>query len=187
MCSIDGCGKPPAMRGWCSMHYNRWYRHGDPLWEPPTCDERFETRIDRNGPIPEHCPEIGNCWVWTGSTGKGYGQFVSPVGTMAHRYAWFRENGPIPDGISVCHRCDNPRCVRVDHLWLGTPGDNNRDCWAKGRGASGGGAFNAAKTMCPLGHPYSGDNLYTAPDGRRTCRTCRRANERRRRAEKRSQ
>jgi hypothetical protein len=56
---------------------------------------------------------------------------------MAHRIAWSRVFGPIPDGLVVCHRCDNPPCVRPDHLFLGTHQDNDADRDAKGRTANG--------------------------------------------------
>lgn len=51
----------------------------------------------------------------------------------AHRLSWTIANGPIPDGVQVLHHCDNPPCVRPDHLFLGTIGDNIRDAAAKGR------------------------------------------------------
>jgi hypothetical protein len=56
---------------------------------------------------------------------------------MAHRYAWELTYGPIPEGLSVLHRCDVPRCVRPDHLFLGTQADNLADMTAKGRRSAG--------------------------------------------------
>lgn len=56
-----------------------------------------------------------------------------PHGLGAHRLAWIEAHGPIPKGLCVCHRCDNRRCINVEHLFLGTTRDNARDCWAKGR------------------------------------------------------
>src|SRR5438034_5336909 len=79
------------------------------------------------------------CWLWTGSIrpdGRGWTTFGRERGIiLAHRLAWELTNGPIPDGIAVCHHCDNPRCVRPDHLFLGTQRDNLRDMRKKGRGA----------------------------------------------------
>ena len=54
----------------------------------------------------------------------------------AHRYAWIVAHGPIAAGMQVLHKCDNPPCDRVDHLFLGTPQDNVDDRRAKGRGLS---------------------------------------------------
>ncbi len=51
----------------------------------------------------------------------------------AHRAAWIRSNGAIPDGLVVCHKCDNGLCVNVDHLFLGTLSENMQDCISKGR------------------------------------------------------
>ena len=75
------------------------------------------------------------CWEWQGTIKTdGYGAVVvSRKQYLAHRYAWALTNGPIPDGMFVCHHCDNPRCVRPDHLFLGTALENNRDKMAKGR------------------------------------------------------
>lgn len=75
------------------------------------------------------------CWLWTASTkAGGYGQFsFGGKRWLAHRLAWFLTHGSVPSGVDVCHKCDNPTCVRPDHLFLGTGGDNARDSVSKGR------------------------------------------------------
>ena len=80
-----------------------------------------------------------DCWEWTGGrTGAGYGAFtVGDTFRLAHRWQWAHHNGPIPKGMYVLHHCDNPACVRPDHLWLGSPLANMRDKVAKGRHVAG--------------------------------------------------
>lgn len=109
------------------------------------------------------------CIEWTGyRLPSGYGQTrVKGRGLQrAHRVAWEEVHGPIPEGMYVCHRCDNPPCVNVDHLFLGTPVDNATDMTSKERHAS------QRKTHCSKGHPYDDENTRQAIEGRR-CRTCR--------------
>lgn len=76
------------------------------------------------------------CWEWQGRRNKG-GYGVHTVGhsikILAHREGWARAKGPIPAGLCVLHRCDNPPCVRPDHLFLGTRKDNLKDMTRKGR------------------------------------------------------
>ena len=76
-----------------------------------------------------------DCWLWTGyKTAQGYGQIgIKRVLRYAHRVSWELAYGQIPDGLCVLHRCDNPPCVRPDHLFLGTRADNTADMLAKDR------------------------------------------------------
>lgn len=90
-------------------------------------EERFWRRV----------PRSEGCWEWRGARHPrlGYGKFSVSRNTNipAHRAAWLFEHGEIPQGMRVLHKCDNPPCVRPDHLFLGTQTDNMRDCAAKGR------------------------------------------------------
>ena len=126
-CSLDGCGAAVLARGWCSMHYARWRRTGDPYGVPVrTESERFWEKVNRRGPVPPHASELGRCWVWTASVDRaGYGQFGSG-GTMvrAHRYAYREARGRLPAVLD--HRCHNPACVRPTHLRPASGVQNNR-------------------------------------------------------------
>ena len=84
------------------------------------------------------------CWVWTAwKNNKGYGALMAKhpgggyMNKLAHRISWEMENGPIKDGLCVLHKCDNPSCVRPEHLFLGTRKDNTQDMMMKGRNNCG--------------------------------------------------
>lgn len=83
--------------------------------------------------------KTNTCWEWIASAKNkdGYGGFKSGAKTvLAHRFSWELHNGPILDiSLCVCHRCDNPKCVRPEHLFLGTKNDNNQDKVKKNRQA----------------------------------------------------
>lgn len=204
-CSIEGCGKPTNVRGWCKMHYSRWLRTGttDPRPRHFTCtidgcgrkhkargmcdthyesslrtigfensatcsfagcrkiasarglcaghraqqrrgeplapltrralpiEERFWGNVDKSGPVVPRHPEMGRCWMWTGtavaskSSGK-YGAIKSGKQSIrAHRLSYEIHNGPLPHGMLVDHICHNSLCVRPDHLRPATRSQNN--------------------------------------------------------------
>lgn len=119
------------------------------------CDEEFRSRGASHRFCSKRCKGMasrrdiaarfwekvdtsGDCWIWTGSKNpNGYGQLtIDNRCTTAHRVSWAIHNGGIPDGLHVLHHCDNPACIRPEHLFLGTHTDNMRDAAAKGRSAS---------------------------------------------------
>lgn len=98
-------------------------------------EARFWRKVNKDGPIPKHCPELGPCWIWTGKTNQ-YGYGIAWTGfteVRAHRAGFEYQVGPIPDGLMVLHKCDNPACVRGTHLFSGTKKDNAQDALKKGR------------------------------------------------------
>lgn len=133
-------------------------------------EERFWSKVDRNGPIPDYAPHLGPCWIWTGGkAGDGYGQiFVNGKKVYAHRFARELLVGPI-ELRDVDHLCRVHACVRPEHTEPVTHSENA----IRGFAGQAWAAIQAAKTSCPYGHPYEGNNLYMAPNGHRACRECR--------------
>lgn len=119
----------------CVICYKRHRRAGtletfETIGESKPLGERFAAYV-----IPE--PNSG-CFLWIGAhDARNYGRIgigSRGSGTMlAHRAAWELAKGSVPADLCVLHRCDNPACVNVAHLFLGTRIDNNADCKAKGR------------------------------------------------------
>ena len=135
-----GCGERAALTKTDAP--GRGYIKGQPL--------RFAAGHHRKRPSPLDHPELfwarvavagpDDCWPWQGAIGEsGHGTLSIPgrdSPEKAHRVAWILTNGPIPDGLLVCHDCpggDNPACCNPRHVFLGTIGDNIKDMWAKGR------------------------------------------------------
>jgi hypothetical protein len=102
----------------------------------------------RSVPFWDRVRKSAGCWEWTGTQhGAGYGYCYSKGRLhLTHRMAWELTYGPIPDGQCVLHKCDNRSCVRPDHLFLGTRGDNIKDAVSKGRQCRGEGKSMAKLT-----------------------------------------
>lgn len=108
----------------CRGHYLKLYPLTKGYRRPPI-EERFWKHVDKSG----------DCWTWTGSvSGNGYGAIrYNGKQTGAHRVAWILAYGDIPNGMVVRHSCDNPLCVRIDHLSLGTVVENSQDMVERNR------------------------------------------------------
>ncbi len=168
-CSVLGCDYPAHARGHCSTHNWRLKKYGStdkPIRQARPATDRFWEKVDASG----------DCWVWTASmAGGGYGWFMLTKGQSvpAHRWCYEHLVGPIPEGLDIDHLCRNRLCVNPDHLEPVTRAENMRrapwDC-AKQK---------AAKTHCPQGHEYAGENLVIDPNGARRCRICRATTRRR--------
>jgi hypothetical protein len=149
VCSVPGCGKKHKAKGFCNTHHCRLYSTGtlEPGIRPRGSQEdRFWLKVRKSD----------GCWEWIGSKRpNGYGRFqAGGRGTSqvaAHRFSYELHKGRIPDGLVVMHRCDNRTCVNPDHLSLGTPLDNTRDMYAKGRANPGRprGNLNANAKLTP--------------------------------------
>jgi hypothetical protein len=154
-------------------------------WYPrkTTEEERFWAKVDKTE----------TCWMWTASKDRrGYGKFcVQRKIVPAHRYAYSLAHGAIPHGLFVCHKCDVPSCVNLEHLWLGSPSDNTADMIKKNR--HGAHMKPRAGTHCKKGHEYSvvgvvfrkntvvDSNGVSVTRVYRVCRQCRKDGEKRRR------
>src|SRR3990167_3261212 len=131
-CSVENCFDKSLAKNLCSKHYTRKIRHAD-VSDPREVSKRFWSKVEKTE----------KCWIWIRGRDKdGYGHFSignrennRPV--PAHRVAWQLTNGEIPKGLFVLHKCDNPPCVRPDHLFLGDVKDNAIDMVLKGRQATG--------------------------------------------------
>lgn len=132
-----GCGKPAPIAK--TTHLDRGIIKGQPrryidghnsktLYHSQ--EEAFWSQVIKGN--------ADECWIWTGMTSGPYGLFGSgDYRTSPHRFSFELHNGPIPDGLHVCHNCDSPLCCNPAHLFPGTPADNIADKVSKDRQAKG--------------------------------------------------
>ncbi len=129
ICSVEECDNKHHALKLCEKHYRRLKNTG-------TTKIRIRSREDR---CWEQVHQCDNCWTWVASTDKeGYGNFkVKRKRCRAHIVSWEIHKGRIPAGMCVLHKCDNPPCIRPEHLFLGSVKDNSADMVTKGRSTKG--------------------------------------------------
>src|SRR3990172_475920 len=150
-----------------------------PIFGDPRLPVRFWAKVNENGPIPAHRPDLGPCWQWTACQNRdGYGQFLVGSRTdgtrktvLAHRWAYEHLIGPVAEGLEPDHLCRNPTCVCPSHIEPVTHAENV----LRGDSPRATRARGLAKTHCHQGHPYDEANTYIYPRSeRRGCRACHR-------------
>lgn len=182
-CTIDGCDKDAkAAKGWCWEHYANNRRHGTPT--PPRPQKL--TLNEKMDQIGWDVTESG-CWEWRGRRlPGGYGTIPHPKGSTwlyLHRLMYERYVGPIPEGLFIRHKCDNPPCSNPAHLEPGTHADNMRDMAERGRARNayslgvvryGTTTDGKVATKCrKRGHDITAeDALIRFDDGKVKCRAC---------------
>jgi hypothetical protein len=131
LCICTNCGKEFTLPTWritqkkqkiklfCSSDCHNQFRRNKQIIYKQSVDERFWSHVQKSD----------GCWIWTGCKNKeGYGLFCEhQKQRKAYRVAYELTYGAIPSGKIICHKCNNPPCVRPDHLYAGTHLDNGRD------------------------------------------------------------
>lgn len=156
-CSIPECESKTLARGWCSRHWQRWQRHGDPLAggiDRPrvTPSARFWSKVNKTA----------TCWIWTGAVNDaGYGLFRHHgKNERAHRFAWKLLVGEIEADKQIDHRCRNRACVRLDHLRPATNKQNAEHVESSGASGYRGVTFNKRRNKWVVQVTHNGRNHY---------------------------
>lgn len=161
-CSITDCGKPHKAKGFCCQHYNCFRNNGDPLIHRRpellmSDEERFNSKINREGSVPENRSDLANCWVWTNELRNGYGRFKLQNKTYsAHILTYTEANGPVPEDLDLDHLCRNRACVRPSHL----EAVDRRTNVLRGISLF---AEKAKRTHCIYGHEFTPENTKVRP------------------------
>lgn len=135
-------------------------------------DSRIAAKVNFLASPPEHAPELGSCWQWTGGVNSsGYAAIsVGGFRFQLHRYSYERAKGPIPDGMVIDHLCRNRSCCNPAHLEPVTVHEN----WRRGTSPT---VRFSRQTHCKRGHELSGDNLHIINStGSRQCKACKNMN-----------
>ena len=162
VCSIDGCTKPPANgRGWCSKHYTRWVRTGDPL-------QVQRVRADKGAGIAEVRAALADatpdqCWPWSQPfSGRYPTLWINGKGVSAHRYVCSHREPPPSKAHHAAHSCGNSRCINPHHIRWATARENNADKVLHGtaqRGERQGQARLTAKAVAQIRESYAAGGI----------------------------
>lgn len=112
-----------------------------------------------------------NCWIWRGGVNsRGYGNFAfrkngKVINNRAHRFAYILSEGKVPLNLMVCHKCNNPLCVRPDHLYMGSGSDNVQDAiisglWNPPQGEKNGMSKLTEKEVRKIRKMFASGNYY---------------------------
>lgn len=146
-CIESACNSKSSARGYCNKHYQRFIR-GVPMGGNPK-----KTVIERIEEKSSHQKGTG-CLIWNGAVSGGYKSkpntqygYIKIDGKTqrVHRVMYEIHSGPIPEGMVLCHKCDNPLCINPDHLFLGTQAENVQDMIEKKRQYHPRGEMNNSK------------------------------------------
>ncbi len=164
-CSVNGCEQPKRAGGFCTLHYQRFRKTGDPGPARPQKFRGWDT--ERRFRAYVQVGKDHDLWIG-GLSSDGYGSFyLKGKKISAHRMAWELANGPIPDGLELDHLCSVRACLRLSDLELVTHHENV----LRGQGWA---AKHARSTHCPRGHEYDMVLAPTPkrPNGGRWCSIC---------------